>query len=131
MACSQKLQKMGSNETVQTQVLPTWPVLRHCLLVPYVLLPMLGNASVPVLNGSFTSLLSIFYVCALLILIPLSILLSCRPIIFQGQPTFLVQRFQCMERLFHILFHQFFLQRILFSIKIMIFRIGIIQFLNL
>jgi len=48
-----KLQKMGSNETVQTQVLPTWPVLRHCLLVPYVLLPMLGNASVPVLNCSF------------------------------------------------------------------------------
>ncbi len=23
-----------------------WPVLRHCLLVPYVLLPGLGNASV-------------------------------------------------------------------------------------
>ena len=27
--------------------------VRHCLLVPYVLLPMLGNASVPVLNCSF------------------------------------------------------------------------------
>jgi len=53
MECGQNFKKWVQNETVQAQVLPTWPVLRHCLLVPYVLLPMLGNASVPVLNCSF------------------------------------------------------------------------------
>ena len=32
------------------RVLPAWPVLRHCLLMPYVPLPILGKASVLALN---------------------------------------------------------------------------------
>ena len=37
------------------QVLQRWLVLRCCFLASYVLLPALGNASVPVSNGPFDS----------------------------------------------------------------------------
>ena len=53
------LAKKDSLCICSAQVLPTRPVLRHCPLVSYVPLPVLGNASVPVLNRSQGILLSI------------------------------------------------------------------------
>ena len=41
---------MDSKRVIRTQVLQRRPVLRQCFILPYVPLPMLGNASVLGLN---------------------------------------------------------------------------------
>ncbi|MCQ5054222.1 MAG: hypothetical protein ACLS2X_03850 [Coprococcus sp.] len=44
---------MDSKRVIRTQVLQRRPVLRQCIVLPYVPLPDVGNESVPVLNNSF------------------------------------------------------------------------------
>lgn len=54
-SAAQKFAKKGIERSHSTQVLLMRPVLRCCFLASYVLLPALGNASVPVSNGPFDS----------------------------------------------------------------------------